>query len=150
MYVSLLLTVILAGDNHGHPPCSGQEAWIVQSCSLFDSTLLVSARVHLTQVQLIHLLTGWDAPVSVSIHLLGCLGTACGNMKSCVGLHVHHCKVTQLVTYRHTDISCINLKYLQTSSRRVICVHMHGLFSIKSQMINLANMKSPFLYYWNC
>lgn len=47
----------------------GCEAWVVKSCSLFDSTLLVSAWVHIRQVQLIHLLTGWDSPISVSINL---------------------------------------------------------------------------------
>lgn len=50
---------------------SGQdcEAWVVKSCPVFDFTLLVSARVCVWQVQLVHLMTGWDSPISASISL---------------------------------------------------------------------------------
>lgn len=64
----------------------GCEAWVVKSCPVFDFILLVSARAQVWQVQLVHLLTGWDSPISASINLfllpLACLkqhGTVCVN-----------------------------------------------------------------------
>lgn len=46
----------------------GWEAWVVKNCPVFDFTLLVSARVRVWRVQLVHLLTGWDSPISASIN----------------------------------------------------------------------------------
>lgn len=107
----------------------GCEAWAVQSCSLFDSTLLVSARVHITQAQLIHLLTGWDSPVSVSINLLllppDCLRqhelqciTACPPWQ---GVTIGHIKANRPQLYRcklltntfYVDYLCLYAWFIQ-------------------------------------
>lgn len=95
----------------------GCEAQVVKSCPLFDSTLLVSARVHVRQVQLIHLLTGWDSPISASINLFllppDCLQQHEVMFCNCMST-ISRC---QDWLYRYNDIcSCVNINQLHISS----------------------------------
>ena len=128
----------------------GCEAWVVKNCPVFDFTLFVSARVRVWQVQLVHLLTGWDSPISASISwfllpldYLKQHGTMCVNcmptIVRCQDWPYKGKRPLQLCEY--VSITYIFIYRLCMYIYIYIYTHTHGLFSIKFPMAKLANMK---------
>lgn len=152
MYVSLLLTVILSGDNHGHPQWSGLWSmgcqklltlWFHLACVSLGSHQASSAhsssdRVGFSYFCLLQFVFVASRPLAATRVL--CV-TACSPLQ---GDTIGHLKA------KETSIAWkrwINYIYLHLG---IINVYTRGLFSIKFQMVKLANIKSTFLHYSNC